>query len=106
MPEIEIIPAENRILVEPIEVKNETKSGLVICAGGESTIKTTFATVLAVATSLKEEYKVGDIIFYNEKAGVRFRLGGKNLITLTKGEILLKVVTDDLAGAINAQDLA
>lgn len=106
MPELEILPQNDRILAEPIAVKNTTKSGLLITAGGEDTIKTTFATILAVAESLKDDYKPGEVIYSNEKAGVKFRLGGKNLILLLKGEILAKIKVDNLQDAINAQDLA
>lgn len=108
MGELKITPQNDRILVEPIEVKNTTESGLVIIPGGEDTIKTTFATVLAVAESLKNDYKIGETIYFNERAGVRFRLCGKNFVLLLKNEILAKIEVDKggLDKAINAQDLA
>lgn len=105
MPELEIIPQNDRILVEPIEVKNTTKSGLVINAGGDDKIMTSFAKILAVAETLKDDYKLGETIYFNEKAGVKFRLAGKSLVLLLKNEILAKIKTHDLESAINFQDL-
>lgn len=105
MGELVIHPQNDRVLVEPISVENKTKSGLVIVAG-EERISTTFAKILAVAETLKDSYKRGEIVFYNGNAGAKFRLGGKNLILLTKGEVLAKIEVDDLSEAINVQDLA
>lgn len=106
MPELEILPVNDRLLVEPIAVKNETKSGLVIIPGGETTIKTTFSTILAVSETLKDSYSVGEIIYSNDKAGVKFRLAGKSLMLLLKGEVLAKIKTNNLAEVISYQDLA
>ena len=108
MPDVKILPSTDRVLVEPIEVKNETKSGLVISAGGESTIKTSFATILAKNESV-ENYNVGDVVFYNPNAGFKTRLFGKNYVLLTRGEILAKIEIEnkeDINEAFNPQDLA
>jgi co-chaperonin GroES (HSP10) len=103
---IQIIPQNERVLVEPIEVKNTTESGLVIVSGGEDKIPTTFGTILEVSETMKEFYSIGETIYYNAKAGVQFRFGGKNLVLLTKGEILAKIKVDNLAQQIDARDLA
>ena len=108
MANLKIVPQNERLLVEPIEVKNTTSSGLVIMAGGEDTIKTTFATIISVAESLKDDYKKGETVYYSDRAGVRFRLSNKNYVLLTKSEVLAKIEVDakDLGKEINAQDLA
>lgn len=107
MPEIKIIPQNDRLLVQPIIVDNTTKSGLIMAAGEEN-IKTAFATILAISESLVDIYKLDDIIFYNVKAGVQFRFAGRELLLLTKGEVLAIVEIDkkDLRDAIDNRDLA
>lgn len=108
MSEVKIIPMNERVLVEPIQVENKTLSGLVISAGGEEKIPTTFATILAVNENLKDEYKVGEVVYFREQTGVRLRLFGKHFTLLLKNEILAKIEIDkkDLGSAINSQDLA
>jgi co-chaperonin GroES (HSP10) len=105
MPSLNIIPQNERVLAEIIEVKNSTKSGLVLTADNVDTISTTFATILAVADTIKEEFKKGDVIYFNARAGIQMPIAGKKFILLTKSEVLAKIETDDLSSIINSQDL-
>ena len=88
---LNIIPQNERLLVESIEVENVTKSGLVLTASEGKTLRTSFAEVIAVHKSLTDDYDIGDIVYHNPNAGADITLYGKKYILLTVGEVLAKV---------------
>lgn len=103
---VKIEPQNERVLVKPIMVKNETASGLIMGNPNEDKIETTFAEIVKVSEDLKEKHKVGEIVYHSARAGIKVALHGKKFKILTDMEILLKLTVEkgDLENVVKHTD--
>ena len=93
---VTIKPLEDRILVEPLEAEQTTKSGLVIPDTAKE--KPQEGTVIATGPGRFEDgqrlpldVKVGDVVIFSKYGGTEVKYDGKELLLLNARDILAVV---------------
>ena len=93
---MKIRPLFDRIVIEPIDSEEKTKSGIVLLAKYQE--KPQMAKVVAVGPGgnvdgkdVVMELKVGDKVLYSKYAGSEFKIDGKD-VTITRQSDVLAVV--------------
>jgi len=91
---ISIKPLGNRVVVEPIEQEDVTKSGIVLPDTAKEKPQT--GTVLAAGPGDRDDngkridmdVKVGDKVLFAKYAGTELKLDGKKLLILRETDLL------------------
>lgn len=88
-----IKPLGNRVVIKRAEVKEETKSGIILT--GTAKEKPQYAEVVAVGPGLvvdgarqEMEVKIGDKVLYSQYVGTDIKLDGEEYIILKEDDIL------------------
>ena len=86
-------PLFDRVVIEPIDAEEKTKSGIVLLAKDQE--KPQMAAVVAVGPGgfvdgkeVKMEVKVGDRVLCSKYAGSEFKVDGKEVTILRQSDIL------------------
>jgi chaperonin GroES len=91
---INLKPLGGRVVVEPIEAEDVTKSGLFLPETAKE--KPQKGTVLSVGPGERDdkghyipmEVKVGDVVLFNKYAGTEIKVDDKKIMILRENEIL------------------
>ena len=90
---MKIRPLFDRIVIEPVDTEEKTKSGIVLLAKDQE--KPQMAKVIAVGpggnVDGKEvimEVKVGDKVLYSKYAGSEFKIDGKEVTIMRQSDVL------------------
>ena len=90
---MQIKPLFDRVVIEPIDAEEKTKSGIVLLAKDQE--KPQMAAVVAVGPGgfvdgkeVKMEVKVGDRVLCSNYAGSEFKVDGKEVTILRQSDIL------------------
>ena len=90
---MKIRPLFDRIVVEPVEAEEKTKSGIVLLAKDQE--KPQMAKVIAVGPGgnvdgkdVVIQVKVGDKVLCSKYAGSEFKVDGKDVTILRQSDIL------------------
>lgn len=93
---MKIRPLFDRIVIQPIDAVETTKSGIVLPSPAQE--KPQMAKVIAVGPGglvdgkeVTMQLKVGDKILYSKYAGSEFKLDGKEITVLRQGDVLAVV---------------
>lgn len=93
-----IKPLFDRIVIEPLETEEKTKSGIVLLAKDQE--KPQIARVTAVGPGgvvdgkdVKMVVKVGEKVLYSKYAGSEFKVDNKTFTVMRQSDVLA-VVTD------------
>lgn len=88
-----IKPLGNRVVIKRAEVKEETKSGIILT--GTAKEKPQYAEVVGVGPGLvvdgarqEMEVKIGDKVLYSQYVGTDIKLDGEEYIILKEDDIL------------------
>ncbi len=88
-----IKPLFDRIVIEPLDVEEKTKSGIVLLAKDQE--KPQIARVTAVGPGgfvdgkdVKMVVKVGDNVLYSKYAGSEFKVDGKDITVMRQSDVL------------------
>ncbi|MCI9518193.1 MAG: co-chaperone GroES [Clostridia bacterium] len=95
---MKIKPLFDRIVVEPVEAEEKTKSGIVLLAKDQE--KPQMARVVAVGPGgnvdgkeVVMEVKVGDKVLCSKYAGSEFKVDGKD-VTIMRQSDVLAIISD------------
>ncbi len=90
---MKITPLFDRVVIEPVDAEEKTKSGIVLLAKDQE--KPQMAKIIAVGPGgiidgkdIKMQVKVGDKVLYSKYAGSEFKLDGKEVTILRQSDIL------------------
>lgn len=86
---LNIQPLADRVVVQPEEAQQTTKSGIIIPDTAKE--KPQRGKVLAVGTGKKDEpmtVKVGDTVLYGKYSGAEINLEGEDYLILREADIL------------------
>lgn len=90
---MKIKPLFDRIVIEPLDVEEKTKSGIVLLAKDQE--KPQIARVTAVGPGgvvdgkdVKMVVKVGDKVLYSKYAGSEFKVDGKDFTVMRQSDVL------------------
>ena len=90
---MQIKPLFDRVVIEPIDAEEKTKSGIFLLAKDQE--KPQMAAVVAVGPGgfvdgkeVKMEVKVGDRVLCSKYAGSEFKVDGKEVTILRQSDIL------------------
>ena len=90
---MKIRPLFDRIVVEPVEAEEKTKSGIVLLAKDQE--KPQIARVIAVGPGgnvdgkdVVMEVKVGDKVLCSKYAGSEFKVDGKDVTIMRQSDVL------------------
>ena len=90
---MQIKPLFDRVVIEPIDAEEKTKSGIVLLAKDQE--KPQMAAVVAVGPGgfvdgkeVKMEVKVGHRVLCSKYAGSEFKVDGKEVTILRQSDIL------------------
>ena len=90
---MKIRPLFDRIVIEPVDTEEKTKSGIVLLAKDQE--KPQMAKVIAVGPGgnvdgkdVKMEIKVGDKVLYSKYAGSEFKIDGKDVTIMRQSDVL------------------
>ena len=90
---MKIRPLFDRIVVEPVEAEEKTKSGIVLLAKDQE--KPQMARVIAVGPGgnvdgkdVVMEVKVGDKVLCSKYAGSEFKVDGKDVTFMRQSDVL------------------
>ena len=90
---MKIRPLFDRIVIEPIDSEEKTKSGIVLLAKDQE--KPQMAKVVAVGPGgnvdgkdVVMELKVGDKVLYSKYAGSEFKIDGKEVTIMRQSDVL------------------
>ena len=93
---MKIRPLFDRIVIEPIDTEEKTKSGIVLLAKDQE--KPQMAKVIAVGPGgnvdgkeVVMELKVGDQVIYSKYAGSEFKIDGKEVTIMRQSDVLAVV---------------
>lgn len=93
---MKIRPLFDRIVIEPIDTEEKTKSGIVLLAKDQE--KPQMAKVIAVGPGgnvdgkeVVMELKVGDKVLYSKYAGSEFKIDGKEVTIMRQSDVLAVV---------------
>lgn len=91
-----IKPLFDRIVIEPLETEEKTKSGIVLLAKDQE--KPQMARVTAVGPGgqvdgkeVKMVVKVGDTVLYSKYAGSEFKVDNKTFTVMRQSDVLAVV---------------
>ena len=83
----------DRIVIEPVDTEEKTKSGIVLLAKDQE--KPQMAKVIAVGPGgnvdgkeVVMEVKVGDKVLYSKYAGSEFKIDGKEVTIMRQSDVL------------------
>lgn len=88
MSKVNIKPLADRVLIEPAEADETTKSGIIIPDTAKE--KPQKGSVVAVGTGKKDEpltVKVGDKILYGKYAGTEINIDGQDYLIMRESDI-------------------
>ena len=90
---MKIRPLFYRIVIEPVDTEEKTKSGIVLLAKDQE--KPQMAKVIAVGPGgnvdgkeVVMEVKVGDKVLYSKYAGSEFKIDGKEVTIMRQSDVL------------------
>ena len=90
---MKIRPLFDRIVIEPVETEEKTKSGIVLLAKDQE--KPQMAKVIAVGPGgnvdgkeVVMQVKVGDKVLYSKYAGSEFKIDGKEVTIMRQSDVL------------------
>ena len=90
---MKIKPLFDRIVIEPVETEEKTKSGIVLLAKDQE--KPQMAKVIAVGPGgnvdgkeVVMQVKVGDKVLYSKYAGSEFKIDGKEVTIMRQSDVL------------------
>lgn len=90
---MKIKPLFDRIVIEPVDTEEKTKSGIVLLAKDQE--KPQMAKVIAVGPGgnvdgkdVKMEINVGDKVLYSKYAGSEFKIDGKDVTIMRQSDVL------------------
>ena len=93
---MKIRPLFDRIVTEPIDAEEKTKSGIVLLAKDQE--KPQMATIVAVGPGglvdgkdVKMVVKVGDKILYSKYAGSEYKVDDKTFTVMRQSDVLAVV---------------
>ncbi len=93
---MKIRPLFDRIVIEPIDSEEKTKSGIVLLAKDQE--KPQIARVVAVGPGgnvdgkdVVMQLKVGDKVLYSKYAGSEFKIDGKEVTIMRQSDVLAVV---------------
>jgi chaperonin GroES len=89
MADVKIKPLADRVLVEPMQAEEKTKSGIIIPDTAKE--KPQKGTVVAAGPGTKDEkmeVKVGDVVLYGKYAGSELSIEGKDYLMMRQSDIL------------------
>ncbi|MCI8458405.1 MAG: co-chaperone GroES [Clostridia bacterium] len=93
---MKIRPLFDRIVIEPIDSEEKTKSGIVLLAKDQE--KPQMAKVVAVGPGgnvdgkdVVMQLKVGDKVLYSKYAGSEFKIDGKEVTIMRQSDVLAVV---------------
>ncbi len=89
MADVKIKPLADRVLVEPMQAEEKTKSGIIIPDTAKE--KPQKGTVVAAGPGTKDEkmeVKVGDVVLYGKYAGSELSVEGKDYLMMRQSDIL------------------
>ena len=93
---MKIRPLFDRIVIEPVDTEEKTKSGIVLLAKDQE--KPQMAKVIAVGPGgnvdgkeVVMELKVGDKVLYSKYAGSEFKIDGKDVTIMRQSDVLAVV---------------
>ena len=94
MPSTNLIPLNDRIVVEPIEQKQMTASGLVLPETAKE--KPQQGRILALGpgrrnkdgSRLVMDVSIDDVVLFAKYSGTEFKRNGKNLLILKESDVL------------------
>ena len=93
---MKIKPLFDRIVIEPLETEEKTKSGIVLLAKDQE--KPQIARVIAVGPGglvdgkdVKMVVKVGDKVLYSKYAGSEFKVDDKTFTVMRQSDVLAVV---------------
>ena len=91
-----IKPLFDRIVIEPVDTEEKTKSGIVLLAKDQE--KPQMARVIAVGPGgnvdgkeVVMQLKVGDKVLYSKYAGSEFKIDGKEVTIMRQSDVLAVV---------------
>ena len=91
-----IRPLFDRIVIEPVDTEEKTKSGIVLLAKDQE--KPQMARVIAVGPGgnvdgkdVVMQLKVGDKVLYSKYAGSEFKIDGKEVTIMRQNDVLAVV---------------
>ena len=94
---MKITPLFDRVVIEPVDAEEKTKSGIVLLAKDQE--KPQMAKIIAVGPGgiidgkdVKMQVKVGDKVLYSKYAGTEVKLDGEEFIVVRQNDIVAKVV--------------
>ena len=90
---MQIKPLFDRIVIEPVDTEEKTKSGIVLLAKDQE--KPQMAKVIAVGPGgnvdgkdVVMQVKVGDKVLYSKYAGSEFKIDGKEVTIMRQSDVL------------------
>ena len=90
---MKIRPLFDRIVIEPVDTEEKTKSGIVLLAKDQE--KPQMAKVIAVGPGGNVDgkdvvmtVKVGDKVLYSKYAGSEFKIDGKEVTIMRQNDVL------------------
>ena len=93
---MKIRPLFDRIVIEPVDTEEKTKSGIVLLAKDQE--KPQMAKVIAVGPGgnvdgkeVVMEVNVGDKLLYSKYAGSEFKIDGKEVTIMRQSDVLAVV---------------
>ena len=93
---MKIKPLFDRIVIEPLDAEEKTKSGIVLLAKDQE--KPQIARVVAVGPGgdvdgkeVKMVLKVGDKVLYSKYAGSEYKIDDKNFTVMRQSDVLAVV---------------
>ncbi len=93
---MKIKPLFDRIVIEPLDAEEKTKSGIVLLAKDQE--KPQVARVVAVGPGgqvdgkeVKMVLKVGDKVLYSKYAGSEYKIDDKNYTVMRQSDVLAVV---------------
>lgn len=89
MADVKIKPLADRVLVEPMQAEEKTKSGIIIPDTAKE--KPQRGTVVAAGPGTKDEkmeVKIGDVVLYGKYAGSELSIEGRDYLMMRQSDIL------------------
>ncbi|HPD64429.1 MAG TPA: co-chaperone GroES [Bacteroidia bacterium] len=86
---VNIKPLADRVLIEPAQAEQTTKSGIIIPDTAKE--KPQKGTVIAVGPGTKDEpttVKPGDVVLYGKYAGTEIKIDGNDYLIMRESDIL------------------
>lgn len=88
-------PSPTRILLEPVEVEEKTKSGLLLTSEHAKEHKPTIALVVEVGAQVDNKPQVGSHVFYSAYGVTSINAGDKTYLLAQSEDIIASIWIDD-----------